>query len=384
MLVAVHPVATALWAGLAGGASAGFLARDALGLRQPLVALAWIIGACPRAAAARSPARALPGRARPGRRRARLARAPRVARPRCPRGRRSPLRRPLHLPRAPRPGVKGTRGMRIRARPACSPALRRALGALVRLAALSGLALSTAAWRFLSASCARSSGTVTAVTALSRARTAPATPPSFASSPPDLVYEPGERQLPVDWRRLPPHVACAGARPTSPTSTSTAPTPASRGHRLHADPPARAGQDLRPVLALLPGLERAPGQARDDDLGRGLGVCRGPRARAARRRPTRDSPRRLGGLRRPPRSRRPGWVRASSHRHWQGCKEHRCRNRWTALTGWIRVSRGSHAGHIPLRPSCGATPRGLHPRQRRSRGAAAARPRSPPLPAPHG
>jgi hypothetical protein len=42
---AVHLVATILWAGLAGGAAAGFLARDALGLPQPLVALAWIAGA---------------------------------------------------------------------------------------------------------------------------------------------------------------------------------------------------------------------------------------------------------------------------------------------------------------------------------------------------
>jgi hypothetical protein len=45
VLGTVHLVATILWAGLAGGASAGFLARDALGLGQPLVALAWIAGA---------------------------------------------------------------------------------------------------------------------------------------------------------------------------------------------------------------------------------------------------------------------------------------------------------------------------------------------------
>jgi hypothetical protein len=42
-------------------------------------------------------------------------------------------------------------------------------------------------------------------------------------------------------------------------------------------------------------------------------------------------------------------VRASSHGHWQGCKERDCRGQWTAETGWTRVSRGSHAGHIPLR-----------------------------------
>ncbi|HYN52144.1 MAG TPA: hypothetical protein VES62_14570 [Thermoleophilaceae bacterium] len=42
------------------------------------------------------------------------------------------------------------------------------------------------------------------------------------------------------------------------------------------------------------------------------------------------------------------WVRASSHGAWQGCRQRRCRNEWTAKTGWTRVSRGSHAGHIPL------------------------------------
>jgi len=42
------------------------------------------------------------------------------------------------------------------------------------------------------------------------------------------------------------------------------------------------------------------------------------------------------------------WARASSHGHWQGCKRSRCRNRWAVRTGWTRVSRGSHAGHIPI------------------------------------
>jgi hypothetical protein len=42
-------------------------------------------------------------------------------------------------------------------------------------------------------------------------------------------------------------------------------------------------------------------------------------------------------------------VRASSHHGYQGCKERVCRNKWTPWTGWTRVSKGSHAGHIPLR-----------------------------------
>jgi hypothetical protein len=45
VLAVVHTFATALWTGVAGGAAAGFVARDALGLDQPLVALAWVIGA---------------------------------------------------------------------------------------------------------------------------------------------------------------------------------------------------------------------------------------------------------------------------------------------------------------------------------------------------
>ncbi|MEA2438936.1 MAG: hypothetical protein QOH76_360 [Thermoleophilaceae bacterium] len=43
-------------------------------------------------------------------------------------------------------------------------------------------------------------------------------------------------------------------------------------------------------------------------------------------------------------------VRATSHEGYQGCKQRTCRNRWTAITGWTRVSKGSHAGHIPLEP----------------------------------
>jgi hypothetical protein len=43
------------------------------------------------------------------------------------------------------------------------------------------------------------------------------------------------------------------------------------------------------------------------------------------------------------------WSRASSHHGYQGCKRRSCANKWTPATGWTRVSRGSHAGHIPLR-----------------------------------
>lgn len=56
-------------------------------------------------------------------------------------------------------------------------------------------------------------------------------------------------------------------------------------------------------------------------------------------------------------------MRASSHRHWQGCKELACKNEWTPRTGWTRVSRDSHAGHIPLRHELRGGPLWVHPRQ---------------------
>jgi hypothetical protein len=39
-------------------------------------------------------------------------------------------------------------------------------------------------------------------------------------------------------------------------------------------------------------------------------------------------------------------VRVTSHGHWQWCKERGCVGRWGPVTGWTRVSRGSHAGHV--------------------------------------
>jgi hypothetical protein len=42
-------------------------------------------------------------------------------------------------------------------------------------------------------------------------------------------------------------------------------------------------------------------------------------------------------------------TRASSHHGYQWCKQQRCKNTWGPWTGWSRVSRGSHAGHVPTR-----------------------------------
>ena len=40
-------------------------------------------------------------------------------------------------------------------------------------------------------------------------------------------------------------------------------------------------------------------------------------------------------------------TRSSSHHGYQWCKQRRCKDSWGPWTGWSRVSRGSHAGHVP-------------------------------------
>ena len=47
------------------------------------------------------------------------------------------------------------------------------------------------------------------------------------------------------------------------------------------------------------------------------------------------------------------WMRASSHGHFQGCKWRSCHDSWLRSTGWVRVSRGSHSGHVPYRERVG-------------------------------
>ena len=41
-------------------------------------------------------------------------------------------------------------------------------------------------------------------------------------------------------------------------------------------------------------------------------------------------------------------ARATAHYGYTTCKEIQCADSWTPVTGWTRVSKGSHAGHIPL------------------------------------
>jgi hypothetical protein len=153
---------------------------------------------------------------------------------------------------------------------------------------------------------------------------------------PNLVYEPGERSLPVDWRDC--------------RSRSCSDAPDDRDLDVHrSDRGARATAFVRRVrrdgrtyflywlyypdsnsvlgpsdkvwnhspLRLLGGY---PGFHEDDWEGHAVRIDPGGQV----------------------------WVRSTSHGHWQACKHALCRNLWIPRTGWTRVSRGSHAGHIPL------------------------------------
>jgi hypothetical protein len=176
---------------------------------------------------------------------------------------------------------------------------------------------------------------------------------------PNLVYEPGERELPVDWRRcraprcanapddpaLDAHVGGRGrggrrVRATAFTHVIR------RGGRLYIQywlyypdsNSAVAGSDvawerswiLPRLRELVSGSPDYPGFHRDD--WEGVFVRIDPDGST--------------------------WVRASAHGHYQGCKWKQCRNEWIRPTGWVRVSRGSHAGHVPFR----SAPRSYEPR----------------------
>ena len=324
MLSHVHLVATAVWSVLAAGASAGSLARDALGLRQTLVALAWALGA------------ALALIALAWRRRARRAGAhgdpARPARGEHERGQATVEFAALVLLAALALGGLATFGPRIDGRSFGGFLAFRMLCALRRDCDRADQAL------------ARAYGGRDAALVREHA--------------PNLVYEPGERQLPVDWRRcrspdcavapdepdLDVHRTDAGERATVFTSVLR------RGGRTFLQywfyyPDSNtvlAGSDraweaawLIPRLRGIVGDTPAYPGAHPDDW-EGYVVRLDP-----------------GGS---------AWVRASSHGHWQSCKEADCRDDWTASTGWTRVSRGSHAGHIPMRREPRRPPARILPR----------------------
>jgi hypothetical protein len=164
---------------------------------------------------------------------------------------------------------------------------------------------------------------------------------------PNLVYEPGERELPVDWRRcrtrrcddapddrdLDVHRSDAGERATVFTRVLR------RQGRLYLQywlyyaqsNTTLAGSDvvwakswlLPQVRKLMSGTTDYPGFHEDD--WESVQIRIDPDGRI--------------------------WSRASAHGHYRGCKQPYCHNRWVPGTGWSRVSRGSHAGHIPLEGS---------------------------------
>jgi hypothetical protein len=161
---------------------------------------------------------------------------------------------------------------------------------------------------------------------------------------PSLVYEPGEAELPVDWRRCRSR-ACDDAPDDRDLDA----------HRSNAGEPATvftrvmrrdgslylqywlyyaesnstiAGSDvvwakswvLPQLRKLVAGTTDYPGFHRDDWESAQLRID--PDGRV--------------------------WARASAHGRYQGCKQSFCREEWVPATGWSRVSRGSHAGHVPL------------------------------------
>ena len=176
---------------------------------------------------------------------------------------------------------------------------------------------------------------------------------------PNLVYEPGEMQLPVDYRRcrestcaeapddrdLDTHRSDRGERATVFTRVLRRDGrvyiqywlyfPDSKTTALGSDKLWEAAWLLPQMAGIVDRAPAYPGLHRDDW-----------ESFHARIHPDGEV-----------------WVKASSHGHYQGCKWAPCRNRWFADSGWTRVSRGSHAGHIPaerIRPAAPRTPPRRH------------------------
>jgi hypothetical protein len=174
---------------------------------------------------------------------------------------------------------------------------------------------------------------------------------------PNLVYEPGERQLPVDYRRcrrtecaeapddpdLDAHRTEEGERATVFTRVIR------RGGSIYIQywfyyPDSKTvvlGSDKAWEAAWL--LPRLAGIVKEAPTYPGLHLDDWESFQV-RLDPDGDA-----------------WVRSSSHGHYQGCKWSDCRNRWFPESGWTRVSRGSHAGHIPAEPLGRAPPPGVPP-----------------------
>jgi len=153
---------------------------------------------------------------------------------------------------------------------------------------------------------------------------------------PAIVYEPGERSLPIDFREcrstdcsrapddrdLDVHRTDAGRRATVFTHVVR------RNGRTYLQywlyyPDSNstfAASDKVWKYSQLERVAKYPGYHDDDWEGYQVRIGRDGRAA----------------------------VRSTSHGHWQWCKWGGCRGRWGPSTGWTRVSRGSHAGHVPF------------------------------------
>jgi hypothetical protein len=161
---------------------------------------------------------------------------------------------------------------------------------------------------------------------------------------PGLVYEPGEKQLPVDWRRC-RDTDCANApddrdldvqRTDSGGRATVFTRVVRRRGRLYIQywfyyPDSNttlAGSDkiwgrspvAQLVTRLATGKAGYPGFHLDDWEGHEVRVDRDGRVS----------------------------VRSTTHGGWQWCKSG-CKGKWGPRTGWTRVSRGSHSGHVPTR-----------------------------------
>lgn len=157
-----------------------------------------------------------------------------------------------------------------------------------------------------------------------------------------LVFEPGERQLPVDWRdcravecaRVPDDRDLDAHRSESGLPLTVFTRLQRRGSRRYIQywfyyPDSNtswAGSDriwkhsaVGQLAQVVTGSKRYPGFHRDDWEAATVRVEADGRAA----------------------------VRVTSHGHWQWCKQRRCVGRWGTPNGWTRVSRGSHAGHVP-------------------------------------
>lgn len=170
---------------------------------------------------------------------------------------------------------------------------------------------------------------------------------------PNLVYEPGERQLPVDYRHcrrpgcadapddpdLDAHWTDVGKRATVFTRVIRRARlvyiqywlyfPDSKTTALGSDKVWEAAWLLPRLAGIVDRTPTYPGLHRDDWESFQVRID-----------PDGDA-----------------WVRTSSHGHYQGCKWADCRGRWFPDSGWTRVSRGSHAGHIPTERLPPAPPR---------------------------